>query len=79
MRIASTLAVTHKGEDVTLFGLTVPLETQKQELKKLIPLRTHPVYAMVVYQETHSTEPARILRFAPEPAPAPAETKRKSK
>jgi hypothetical protein len=79
MRIASTLAITHEGKGVTIADLTVPLETQKQDLKKLIPLRTHPVYAMVVYQETHSTEPARVLRFAFEPAVAPAETKKKSK
>lgn len=79
MRIASTLAVTHDGKGLTLYDLTVPLESQKQELKKLIPLRTHPVYAMVVYSETNSNEQARILRFAPEPAAAPAETKKKAK
>lgn len=80
MRLASTWAVGHDGKDYPLAGPSVPIEVQKAEIKKLRESKTHPTYALVIFQETDSTEPAWKIRLQPEPAPIVAdEPKRKGK
>lgn len=81
MRLATTWAVGHDGKDIPLFGPSVPLDTQRKELLKLRASKTHPDYALVIFQETDSNEPAWKLRFIPEPEPAvvPQEPKKKAR
>lgn len=61
MRTATTVAVTHEGEDKLIFGLTEPLELQRQFFRKIRGERVHTEYAILQYQEKDTA--AQTLKF----------------
>lgn len=79
MRTAITVAIPHDGPAVFLSGPSVPIDTQKTEIKKLKGLREHPEYAEVQLWESGSgivsrvkfDKPKAATPPTPEPAPTP--------
>lgn len=55
MRTAITVGVTHDGKDELIHGLTVPLEQQRQNARKIKGLRVHDKFAIIQYQERDGT------------------------
>lgn len=61
MRTAKTVAETHDGKEVLVFGRKVPVMEQQQAFRDLQGQESHPEFAIVTYQERDGVE--RILRF----------------
>lgn len=88
MRTAITVAIPHDGPAVFLSGPSVPIDTQKAEMKRMKGLREHAEYAEVQLWESGSgivsrvklDKPKAAVTAAPaaeEPPVLPADTKRK--
>ena len=88
MRTAITLATPHDGATVFLSGPSVPIQQQKDEIKKLKALREHAEYAEVqlwesgsgIAQKVKFQKPKAATPAAPateEPPTPPADAKRK--
>lgn len=68
MRTAITVAIPHDGPAVFLSGPSVPIDTQKTEIKKLKGLREHPEYAEVQLWESGAGIVSRAKLDKPKPA-----------
>lgn len=79
MRTAITLATPHDGPTVFLSGPSVPIQQQKDEIKRLKGLREHAEYAEVqlwdsgsgIVSKVRFDKPKAATPPAPEPAPTP--------
>ena len=89
MRTAITVATQHDGGVVFLSDTTVPIQTQKEEIKRLKGLRQHAEFSSVELWESTGGVTSRVKFDAPkaaatpatppaeEPQTPPADTKRK--
>jgi hypothetical protein len=91
MRTAITVATQHDGGVVFLSDTTVPIQTQKEEIKRLKGLRQHAEFSSVELWESTSGVTSRVKFSNPkaaapatppappaeEPPTPPADTKRK--
>ena len=71
MRTAITVAIPHDGPAVFLSGPSVPIESQKAEIKKLKALREHAEYAEVQLWESGAGITSRV-KFQKLKAAAPS-------
>jgi hypothetical protein len=71
MRTAITVATQHDGGVVFLSDTTVPIQTQKEEIKRLKGLRQHAEFSSVELWESTSGVTSRVKFDAPKAAATP--------
>lgn len=78
MRTAITVAIPHDGPAVFLSGPSVPIDSQKAEIKRLKGLREHAEYAEVQLWGSGAGITSRVKFQKPKAAapPAPPEDKK---
>jgi hypothetical protein len=72
MRTAITVAYPHEGPVVFLSGPSVPIQTQKEEIKRLKGLRQHAEFSSVELWESTSGVTTRVKFDKPKAAAPPA-------